>query len=195
MPVRYNGNQQVRVTVLSCMASSTTHPAPIVSRILLISSLPHISSVIAATIARDAEITWGNLSGIPADIADGDQGITAENDPTVPVELKDGVDWDDISNIPVDIADGDHGITAEVDPQVGGNTTGYIPRWNGSALVTGSFYDNGDRIGQGRDNVREFLKSNPDVAVSIDSALRAKLLPNTAGAAAEEEPAAEEAEA
>ena len=36
------------------------------------------------------------------------------------------------------------GITSENDPEVGGNTTNYIPKWNGSALVTGSIYDNGN---------------------------------------------------
>jgi len=62
----------------------------------------------------------------------------------------------------------------------------------------GAWYSyNGDRIGQGRDNVREFLKSNPDVAKGIDAALRQKLLPARAGAEAGEpsEAAAEEAEA
>ncbi|HHO68380.1 MAG TPA: recombinase RecA [Gammaproteobacteria bacterium] len=41
----------------------------------------------------------------------------------------------------------------------------------------GAWYSyNGDRIGQGKDNVRNFLKDNPDIAQSIDSQLRAKLL-------------------
>ena len=41
----------------------------------------------------------------------------------------------------------------------------------------GAWYSyNGDRIGQGRDKVREFLKTNPEIAESINSALRAKLL-------------------
>jgi len=35
----------------------------------------------------------------------------------------------------------------------------------------------GDRIGQGKDNVRLYLKENPDVAAAIDSAIRAKVLP------------------
>jgi len=39
---------------------------------------------IAGSIARDSEISWGNLSGIPADLVDGDQvGIISENDPQV----------------------------------------------------------------------------------------------------------------
>jgi recombination protein RecA len=39
----------------------------------------------------------------------------------------------------------------------------------------GSWFSYGDqRIGQGRDNVREFLKGNPDIAGSIEKAVRAK---------------------
>jgi recombination protein RecA len=39
----------------------------------------------------------------------------------------------------------------------------------------GSWFSWGDqRIGQGRDNVREFLKNNPDIAGSIEKAVRAK---------------------
>src|SRR5690349_3470516 len=40
---------------------------------------------------------------------------------------------------------------------------------------SGSWFSYGDqRIGQGRDNVREFLKSNPDIANSIEAAVRGK---------------------
>ena len=42
---------------------------------------------------------------------------------------------------------GDHSIegylTSETDPEVGDNTTDYLPKWDGSSLVTGSIYDNG----------------------------------------------------
>jgi recombination protein RecA len=41
---------------------------------------------------------------------------------------------------------------------------------------SGSWYAyNGDRIGQGKDNVREFLKENPAIAQDIESKIRAKL--------------------
>lgn len=44
----------------------------------------------------------------------------------------------------------------------------------------GSWYSyNGERIGQGKDNAREYLKNNPGAADEIDTALRAKLLPET----------------
>jgi recombination protein RecA len=61
----------------------------------------------------------------------------------------------------------------------------------------GAWYSyKGDRIGQGRDNVREFLKQNPDTAAEIDSALRDILLaPKLAAQETEEVKAAEEAEA
>jgi recombination protein RecA len=41
---------------------------------------------------------------------------------------------------------------------------------------SGSWYAyNGDRIGQGKDNVREFLKENPAIAQDIEAKIRAKL--------------------
>ena len=43
---------------------------------------------------------------------------------------------------------------------------------------SGAWYSyNGDRIGQGKDNVRNFLKENPDIAVGIEAQIRAQLLP------------------
>ena len=57
---------------------------------------------------------------------------------------------------------------------------------------SGAWYSyNGDRIGQGRDNVREFLKQNEGVARELDSALRDMLLPKRSGPAEKAE--AEEA--
>jgi recombination protein RecA len=43
----------------------------------------------------------------------------------------------------------------------------------------GSWYSYGsDRIGQGKENVRAFLKSNPEIAADIEAQIRAKLLPD-----------------
>jgi len=42
----------------------------------------------------------------------------------------------------------------------------------------GSWYSyNGERIGQGKDNVRNFLKENTDIAEQVEKAIREKLLP------------------
>jgi len=58
---------------------------------------------------------------------------------------------------------------------------------------TGAWYSyNGDRIGQGKDNVRTFLKENPDIAREIEEAVRAKALPERKR---KQEKLAEEAEA
>ena len=61
----------------------------------------------------------------------------------------------------------------------------------------GSWYSYGeDRIGQGKENVREFLKTNPEVAAEIEAKIRAKLLPDTVEAPVAEddaEPVAQEA--
>jgi recombination protein RecA len=45
----------------------------------------------------------------------------------------------------------------------------------------GSWYSYGDdRIGQGKENVREFLRQNPEMAEEIEGKIRAKLLPGKA---------------
>ena len=50
----------------------------------------------------------------------------------------------------------------------------------------GSWYSYGeDRIGQGKENVREFLRTHPETAVEIEQKIRAKLLPKTVDAPAE----------
>jgi len=43
----------------------------------------------------------------------------------------------------------------------------------------------GDRIGQGKDNAREYLKGHPEVAAEIEAALRARLIPSPLPEAAE----------
>jgi recombination protein RecA len=44
---------------------------------------------------------------------------------------------------------------------------------------SGAWYSyNGDRIGQGKDNVRNFLKENPEIAADIEGRIRAELLPS-----------------
>jgi recombination protein RecA len=64
---------------------------------------------------------------------------------------------------------------------------------------SGSWYSYGkDRIGQGKENVREYLRTNPDVAKEIETGIRAALLPDTVAAApaaeaGEEEPVAKQA--
>ena len=51
---------------------------------------------------------------------------------------------------------------------------------------SGAWYSyGGDRIGQGRDNVREFLKEHRDIALAIEAALRDMLLPGRSAAANE----------
>jgi recombination protein RecA len=50
----------------------------------------------------------------------------------------------------------------------------------------------GERIGQGRESARKWLKDNPDMAAKIDAKIRERVLPQMmeASAAPEEEPAA-----
>ncbi|HIE54720.1 MAG TPA: DNA recombination/repair protein RecA, partial [Chromatiaceae bacterium] len=47
---------------------------------------------------------------------------------------------------------------------------------------SGAWYAyNGNRIGQGKENVRQFLKENPQVAAEIEQKIRAEALPGAAG--------------
>ncbi len=66
-----------------------------------------------------------------------------------------------------------------------GVSHGYIEK-------SGAWYSyNGERIGQGKDNVREFLKQNPDIAAAIEGRIRTELLGKAPAAVAEEETEAE----
>jgi recombination protein RecA len=55
---------------------------------------------------------------------------------------------------------------------------------------SGAWYSyNGDRIGQGKEKVRQFLKDNPEMADEIDTKIRAELMPQKAPKPVAEEPA------
>jgi len=55
---------------------------------------------------------------------------------------------------------------------------------HGLVKKSGAWYSYGDdRIGQGKDNVRQFLKDNPDMAADIERQVREKLLPKSMPAA------------
>jgi recombination protein RecA len=52
---------------------------------------------------------------------------------------------------------------------------------------SGAWYSyNGEKIGQGKDNAREYLRSNPDIAVEIENKVRAALGVNALKSVAEE---------
>ena len=56
---------------------------------------------------------------------------------------------------------------------------------------SGSWYAyNGEKIGQGKDNARDFLKENPDLAIEIENKVRLEMgIPLLPGAPADEAPA------
>ena len=63
---------------------------------------------------------------------------------------------------------------------------------HGLVEKSGSWYSyNGDRIGQGKDNVRNFLKENPDIRDELESRIRAEAFPEQKTPAVEAEAAEE----
>ena len=63
---------------------------------------------------------------------------------------------------------------------------------HGYVEKSGAWYSyNGERIGQGKDNVREFLKQNHDIAAAIEGRIRTELLGKAPAVVAEEETEAE----
>jgi len=60
----------------------------------------------------------------------------------------------------------------------------------------GAWYSyNGDRIGQGKENVRAYMKEHPEMAAEIDQRLRAELLETTTKQESAEQPPVKEAKA
>jgi recombination protein RecA len=58
----------------------------------------------------------------------------------------------------------------------------------GIVAKSGSWYSYGsDRIGQGKDNAREYLLANPEIAREIEQKVRAELMPKTVAADAKVE--------
>ncbi len=65
---------------------------------------------------------------------------------------------------------------------------------HGVVEKSGSWYSYGsDRIGQGKENVREYLKANPEVANEIEAKIRATLLPKSASETSDDAESAVEA--
>lgn len=105
----------------------------------------------------------GSGSGLDADTLDGkdatdfaenvhqhsgtdiNTGVVAEPriDPAIARDSE--ISWNNLANIPAGFADGvdNVGLTSEFDPQVGIISTNRIPKWDGSALVSGTLFDNG----------------------------------------------------
>ena len=53
---------------------------------------------------------------------------------------------------------------------------------NGLIEKAGAWYSyNGDRIGQGKDNVRNHMKDTPEMTEQLDTKLRSLLLPEVSG--------------
>jgi hypothetical protein len=115
-----------------------------------LTNLPPGSGEIDPTVLASVKdgVDWSEVTSKPAGFADDidDIGLTSETDPTVLASVKDGVEWSEVTSKPAGFADDidDVGLTSETDPEVGIIDSNSLPKWDGSALVTGTIYDNGN---------------------------------------------------
>lgn len=97
-----------------------------------------VSPKSATRTLSNLDTTAINLSLLPATNNTIDLGSSALN-------------WNEVYVNSIKFMDGTSLSTAaggaETDPQVGSNTTSFIPRWDGTALVKGLIQDNGSKIG------------------------------------------------
>ena len=96
---------------------------------------------------------WGNLPGIPAAFSDGTDDVNdADSDPLN--ECNTSVSLSGTTLHIVD-ANGDKSVSLSSLNKVGSNTTNYLPKWNGSALVqsTSVFEDGSGNVGIGTDDI------------------------------------------
>jgi hypothetical protein len=104
---------------------------------------------------------WGDHSGAGY--------LTSESDPVFSSSAAAGITSPDITNWNTAYGWGDHSLagylTSETDPQVGANTTNYVPKWDGSALITGTIYDNGN-VGVGEASPAAKLDVSGDINAS-----------------------------
>ena len=90
-----------------------------------------------------------------------------ETDPVFAASTAAGIAPTDITNWNTALGWGDHAsvgyltIFSESDPQVGAISNNYVPKWNGSALVTGTIFDDGN-VGIGTDNPQSKLSVGGD---------------------------------
>ena len=53
-----------------------------------------------------------------------------------------------------------------------------MQQWHDIIQKSGSWFSyNGEKIGQGKENTKQFLESNPDLFAEIDAKVRAALFP------------------
>jgi len=57
---------------------------------------------------------------------------------------------------------------SETDPEIGANTTNYLAKWNGSALVAGSVFDNGN-VGIGTTNPTQMLDVYGNIVIRMST--------------------------
>jgi hypothetical protein len=112
---------------------------------------PAFNASVAAGISSADTSNWSNA------FAWGDHAgagyLQSEADPVFNASVARSINSSNVSNWNTAHSWGNHAgagyLTSEIDPQVGDNAASRVPRWDGTALVSGSIYDDGSKVGIG----------------------------------------------
>jgi len=132
-------------------------------------------------------VDWAELSGVPAGFTDGIDNEGATLDDLTTHELDSSAhhmkttSFSELTDTATDAQIPDDITITEEDPQVGANTENYIPKWDGSALVSSSVYEDEDgKIGIGT--------TDPQYALDLNGSIRTFSIDFPGGAATYESP-------
>jgi len=134
---------------------------------------PHFTSSPANTITTENITDWNNAFSWGDHAEEG--YLTSESDPIFTSSAAAGITLDLMNEWNEAYRWGNHAdagyIFEEMDPQVGTNVLNHVPIWDGSKLVNGSIYDNGNNVGIG------VTTPSPSAILDISSPNKGLLVP------------------
>ncbi len=129
----------------------------------------------------NSQLHFNNLTNKPTTVSG--YGIT---DAMTTSHVANGITASNINNWNTAYGWGNHALAGyltsftELDPKVGANTANYISKWNGTALVTSTIFDNGANVGIGTSTPGAKLEVNGQLKITGGTPGNGKILTSDA---------------